>query len=64
MEDGEVLFGLRAIAGELTRLTGKEIPEKRAAYWAKRGVFRSRKYGHFVVTTKTDLQASFKPEAA
>jgi hypothetical protein len=63
MQDGEVLFGLKAIAGELSRITGKEIPEKTAAYWAKRGVFRSRKCGHFVIATKTSLREDFQPAA-
>jgi hypothetical protein len=62
MEDGEVLFGLEAIAGELSRITGKEIDEKTAGYWARRGIYRTRKRGHFVTATKSSLAKDFQPE--
>ena len=64
MYDGEVLFGGKAIAAELSRLTGREVPEKTALYWIKRGVIRARKAGYFLVTTKTSLREDLSPETS
>ena len=64
MQDGEILFGLDAIADELSRLTGKQITKKQAGYWARRQVFRARKCGHFVTATKTSIREDFSPESA
>jgi hypothetical protein len=63
-DDGEVLFGGRAIAAELSRLTGREVPEKTAFYWIQRGVIRARRAGHFLVATKTSLREDLSPESA
>jgi hypothetical protein len=62
MQDGEALIGFEAHARELSRVTGKNVTAKQAQHWSKRGVYRTRKVGHFRAATRRSIEEDFTPE--
>jgi hypothetical protein len=63
LQDGETLLGYVPISDEISRVIGKKVTESQAAHWAKRGVYRVRKAGHFVLATKTSIAEDFSLES-
>jgi len=63
MKDGEVLLGYSAHALELSRITGKKVTPKQAQHWSKRGVYRTKKVGHFRSATRGSIAEDLSPRS-
>jgi hypothetical protein len=60
----ESLFRIKAIAAELSRLTGGEVSEQRAKYWCAKGYIPAWKIGPFWASTRSALRERFRVPSA
>ena len=64
MQDNQIHLGCRALARALSQVIGRPVSEKQAGDWARKGLYRTKKVGHFRSATTTTIREDFTPETS